>query len=51
MVLSQLGYNNLKLLTTELSYNQNKLNTKNAELEKSDANVNAFIAEFIKKIK
>ncbi|WP_372793638.1 rhodanese-like domain-containing protein [Lutibacter sp.] len=49
MLLYQLGYDNLKILTVENSYNENKLITKNTEIEKSVADVNAFIAESIKK--
>ncbi len=49
MLLYQLGYDNLKILTVENSYNENKLITKNTEIEKSVADVKAFIAESIKK--
>ncbi|MFD1294469.1 rhodanese-like domain-containing protein [Lutibacter holmesii] len=49
MVLYQLGYNNLKILTIENSYNQNKLITTSIELEKSNVDIKAFIAESIKK--
>ena len=49
MLLYQLGYDNLKILTIENSYEENKLITKNIEIEKSVADVNAFIAESIKK--
>lgn len=49
MLLYQLGYFNLKILLVENSYSQNKLITKNVEIEKSVADVNAFIDESIKK--
>jgi len=49
MLLYQLGYQNLKILTVENSYNKNKLITKNVAIEKSVADVNAFINESIKK--
>jgi len=49
MILYQLGYPNLKILLIENSYAQNKLITKNVEIEKSVADVNAFIDESIKK--
>lgn len=49
MILSQLGYDNLKLLTVKLNYAQNKLITRNVDLEKSRSDVNAFIAASIKK--
>lgn len=43
LLLYQLGYDNIKLLTTENSYVQNKLITKNSDIEKSKADVTAFI--------
>lgn len=49
MVLSQLGYDNIKILTIENSYHQNKLVTKEATLENSVADINGFIQESIKK--
>ncbi|NLP58217.1 rhodanese-like domain-containing protein [Lutibacter sp. B1] len=49
MLLYQLGFDNLKILTVENSYQQNKLVTKNIEIEKSVADINAFIQESIKK--
>ena len=49
MLLYQLGYPNLKILLAENSYSQNKLITKNVEIEKSVGDVNAFIDESIKK--
>ena len=48
MMLYQLGFNNVKILTVENSYSQNKLITKNVEIEKSVADVNAFINESLK---
>ena len=50
MLLYQLGYPNLKILLVENSYSQNKLITKNVEIEKSVGDVNAFIDESIKKV-
>ena len=49
LILHQLGYKNLKIATIELSYHQNKLITQNVTLEKSEADVNAFIEESLKK--
>jgi rhodanese-related sulfurtransferase len=49
LILYQLGYDNIKLLTIEISYLQNKLITKDSEIEKSEADVTAFINESIKK--
>lgn len=49
LILYQLGYENIKLLAIENSYLQNKLITKNSEIEKSEADVTAFINESIKK--
>ena len=49
LILSQIGIPNLKVLTVENSYVNNKLISKNIELEKSVADVNAFINESIKK--
>lgn len=48
MLLYQLGYNNVKILTIENSYIENKLISKNIEIEKSVANINDFIKESIK---
>lgn len=45
LILYQLGYDNIKLLAIENSYLQNKLLTKNSEIEKSEADVTAFINE------
>ena len=49
MILSQLGYDNVKILTVENSYYQSKLITKNVTIENSVADVNGFIQESIKK--
>lgn len=49
LILYQLGFENIKLLAIENSYLQNKLITKNSEIEKSEADVSAFINESIKK--
>ena len=47
MILSQLGYDNVKILTVENSYYQSKLITKNVTIENSVADVNGFIQESI----
>ena len=49
LLLYQLGNNNIKILAAEISYSQNKLITKYVEIEKSVADVNAFINESVKK--
>jgi rhodanese-related sulfurtransferase len=49
MILYQLGYNNLKILTVENSYTQNKIITKNIPIEKLENDINNFIQESIKK--
>lgn len=49
LILYQLGFDNIKLLAIENSYLQNKLITKNSEIEKYEADVTAFINESIKK--
>jgi len=49
MLLYQLGYDNIKILAIENSYEENKLISKNVEIEKSVANINAFIEESVKK--
>ena len=49
MVLYQLGFKNLKIASIYNSYNQNKLITENIDVEKSAADINAFINESIKK--
>lgn len=49
LILYQLGYDNIKLLAIENSYLQNKLISKNTVIEKSEADVTAFINESVKK--
>ncbi len=49
MLLSQLGFDNIKILTVENSYDQNKLITKNVVVESAAPDVNAFIQESVKK--
>jgi len=49
MVLYQLGFKNLKIAGINNSYDQNKLITKNIDVEKSVADIDAFINESIKK--
>lgn len=49
MVLQQLGYHNFKILTIENSYKNNKLVTKNIEVEKQAPDINDFIENSIKK--
>jgi len=49
MILYQLGIDNLKILSSEISYSENKLISKNVEIEKYQNDVTAFIQESIKK--
>jgi len=49
MVLYQLGIDNLKILTIENSYLQNKLVSNSVEIENSKGNIKEFIAESVKK--
>ena len=49
LMLTQLGYKNVKILTVENSYLENQLITKNVTIEKSIADVQAFIDESVKK--
>ena len=49
MLLLQLGFDNVKILTVENSYQKNKLITNNVTVENSVADINAFIQESIKK--
>ncbi|WP_298493733.1 rhodanese-like domain-containing protein [uncultured Algibacter sp.] len=49
LLLYQLGYDNIKLLTVDIDYNQNRLIAKNSEIETSKADVTAFIQESVKK--
>ncbi len=48
LLLYQMGYDNLKLLSVDNEYLQNKLVTQHAEIEKPVADINAFIEESIK---
>lgn len=48
LLLSQLGYDNLKILTVKNSYNQNKLITENFVIENNATDINAFIQESVK---
>ena len=45
LLLHQLGYDNMKLLTVELDYYQNKLITKNSSVEAYKADVATFITK------
>jgi rhodanese-related sulfurtransferase len=45
LILYQLGYDNIKLLSIDNSYLQNKLITKNNDIEKSEADITTFINE------
>ena len=45
LILYQLGYDNIKLLAIDNSYLQNKLITKNSDIEKSEADITTFINE------
>ena len=49
MLLYQLGYENIKILSIEINYDQNKLIAKNVGIEKTAPNINTFIKESIKK--
>ncbi|MDP3359373.1 MAG: rhodanese-like domain-containing protein [Lutibacter sp.] len=49
LILYQLGFDNIKLLAIENSYLQNKLISKNTVVEKSEADITAFINESVKK--
>lgn len=51
MILYQLGFENVKILLASLTYEQNKLITKNSVIEKNVADINAFITESQKKVK
>ena len=48
LMLYQLGYDNIKLLPIEIAYHQNKLITKNYDVETSKNNVTDFINQSIK---
>ena len=49
MLLQQLGYNNVKLLTVDLGYSQDKLIVKSSTLEDNKYDIKKFIDESIKK--
>lgn len=49
MLLQQLGYNNIKLLTVDLGYSQDKLIVKSSTLEDNKYDIKKFIDESIKK--
>lgn len=49
LFLYQLGYDNIKLLVIQNSYSQNKLISKNCEIEKSQNDIRTFINESVKK--
>ncbi len=49
MLLYQLGYDNVKILCIENSYDQNKLIAKNVGIENPATDINAFIKESRKK--
>jgi len=49
ITLIQLGHQNIKMLTIENSYIQNKLISNNISIEKSEGDIKAFIDESIKK--
>lgn len=48
LLLSQLGYDNIKLLTLEIKYIQNNFFTKNSPVETYKNDINAFINESLK---
>ncbi|WP_282135665.1 rhodanese-like domain-containing protein [Seonamhaeicola maritimus] len=48
LLLSQLGFDNLKILTVKNSYNQNKLITENFIIEDNATDINAFIQKSVK---
>lgn len=49
LLLTQLGFDNLKILTVENSYIQNKLITKIVAVENTPPDINSFVQESIKK--
>lgn len=51
LILYQLGFDNIKLLSIELDYFQNKLITKNGNIEKPVSDIKSFIEESIKNSK
>ncbi|WP_372757832.1 rhodanese-like domain-containing protein [Mariniflexile sp.] len=48
LILYQMGYDNIKILKAENSYSQNKLITKNCEIENYEKDITAFINESVK---
>lgn len=48
LLLYQLGYDNLRILSVENSYLQNKLVTKDSDIEKPVADIQAFIDKSVK---
>ena len=49
LLLSQLGFENIKILTVKISYEQNKLISQNVVIENTAPDINAFIQESVKK--
>ena len=49
LLLSQLGYENIKILTVKINYEQNKLVAQNVDIEGTAPDINAFIQESIEK--
>jgi len=49
MLLQQLGYNNIKILTVDLEYSQDKLIVKSSTLEENKYDIKKYIDESIKK--
>ena len=49
MILHQLGVANIKILSSEISYLENNLNSKEVEVETYQNDVTAYIQESIKK--
>ena len=49
MLLQQLGFNNVKLLGVDLTYNQDKLVVNDSKLEENKHDVKKFIEESVKK--
>jgi rhodanese-related sulfurtransferase len=48
LFLYQMGYDNIKILKAENTYFQNKLVTTNSEVEKTQADITAYIKESVK---
>ncbi|MBT8317455.1 MAG: hypothetical protein HKP59_07505, partial [Lutibacter sp.] len=49
LMLTKLGYTNIKILSVENSYSDNQLITKNVTIEEPIADIKAFIDESVKK--